>query len=166
MEPKVFIRPVGEVNWKEIKGVAKIDGIQNEPEQGESKLAATRSWSVKCKVKHKDRKKLRSLREMFKPSTAAIKAEKLAKQAWRLADMAYREKNPIRKAYYEHIAKLKWDRAEEIRIKLQKNFEEWLSQQPCGGIVPNGGDYEKCINRDEAVFSKDELAKLAEQLKQ
>lgn len=79
------------------------------------------SFTAKFKLKRRDRYKFfRSLRETFKPPTLAIRGRKLLGQACKLRRLARKEKNPIRKAYYEHIAQLKFERSEQIRIKIFK----------------------------------------------
>ena len=121
--PKVFIRPAEGGEWKEIKGVAKIDGIQNESEQGESKLAETRSWSAKVKIKRKDIKKLRSLRETFcKIDTDILRAIKYLNQASKFLSLQTKveRKNPKLAEYYQHLAELKKKRSDFYAERWQK----------------------------------------------
>ena len=167
--PKVFIIEPKTGLAHELPGVVKIsmphvDVSDFNPKQNpESGLY---SWQAKatCKITRRDCKRLR---HMFRPRVYKyIAKNKMAQHI--LA-------NSKEGAYtYEQLMRMSAKQLKPLyAVSLCAEYAKYVAEvqekykngYPCGGIVPHGGDYEKCINRDEAVFSKDELAKLAEQLK-
>lgn len=146
-------------------GSLHVDVSDFKPKQNpESGLYSWQAEAV-CKITRRDSKRLRHL---LRPRVFKyIAKDKMARHILanskegaytyeQLMRMSAKQLKPLFAVslcaeYAKHVA--------EVQEKYKNGY-------PCGGIVPHGGDYEKCINRDEAVFSKDELAKLAEQIKQ